>query len=688
MNEVRDLLVGLEIGREYSQIACYDRRLRDAVCVSTKAGTELFAFPTVLGKMRSSDEWHFGREAEYFAARQEGFLIDDLYGIFCSEQYTMVDGVRMEPWQLLVVFIRETLGLLGVNDVLNNIKGLMITTGELDRTFARNINRALRALFGSRSGFTAQDRLESFYYYCMDRNPESIRKNMCLLEMKEDKAQVHILDLDRETNPMTAEVITRPACTLAGDDVMRDAALLNYITRYIEDGKCGAVYITGTAFNQERFPMSTAFLCRGGRRVFAGDNLFVKGACFAVLEKTEKGRLGNILYLSDDLVRVNIGTDLVSDGEEAYYPIVTAGVNWFENNRTFELITGTKQGIMLTLTSMDGSRREYIPFLFDGLPERPADATRIRIEASCISGEECVITAEDRGFGGIYPATGKKWRIRIDLQHATNEGPAGWIASGRLCRLREADLAYPLEGVGISFTSIEELCFFLYRYPELLDGELVCGALADWVGEELGLASTAQAMHAALRGGEDLYAFIQPVFRAAGYLTEQEKKDYRRKIAALMKERVIVRMKKKGDALAGYGKYISAMGAYKKALGMADEKTEDPVFLAALYHNMGCVYMRMLLYEESLDSFKKAYIRFHTKDALRTYLTAAAVARPRSRYEEILRTMHVDSEMKESIDRAILHAMQKKEERDIRNPEEIVDSLIAEYRNAAGMPSA
>ena len=33
----------------------------------------------------------------------------------------------------------------------------------------------------------------------------------------------------------------------------------------------------------------------------------------------------NILFLSKDLVRVNIGAEMLVDGERSYYPVITAG---------------------------------------------------------------------------------------------------------------------------------------------------------------------------------------------------------------------------------------------------------------------------------------------------------------------------------------------------------------------------
>ena len=685
MTEIRNLLIGLEIGEAFSQVAFYDRRMRDAVCISTRAGKEQPAFPTSLCRLYADQEWHFGREAEYFAARGEGERVPDLYRVFCSEQPVLSGGERYEPWELMAVFIRESLELLGVYDVLGNLKGLMITTPVLDRMFARNVTRAMESLLGRTTGYSVQDRLESFYYYCISKNLDTIRRPVCLLEMDDHAAQLHMLTGNSERTPITATVRTLARTVLAGSDAEKDESLLDYLKENLDDTGFAASYILSDGFSGERYPLSAQYLTERGRRAFAGSNLFVKGACFAAREKSEPGRTKNILFLSKDLVRVNIGAEMLVDGERSYYPVITAGSNWYDNARSFEMIPARQDRITFRVSGMEDGYEGTFSVDLPGMPSRPDGAGRLLVEADCPSGEECEIRVKDLGFGGLYPASGKQWRKRVPLSREAGESVSAELA-GRLCALPAAEIPYQIASIGADASSLEEICFFLYHYPELIDSEILCEDLCTWFEEELGLRELARTVRAALYEGNDLAGCIFPIFRAAGYIAETADEDYRRTLRVLMKDSRIVRMKKKGDALAGYGKYISALGVYRTVVKNVDEKKEDPVFMASLYYNMGAVYMQMLLYEESLDSFKKAYIRFHTRESLKTYLTAAAIARPKSKYEEILKTMHVDDAMREEIDRAIAASLQYEEPAEKKDPEEVVKTLMAQYRSAAGLP--
>ena len=687
MSEVRDLLVGIRILPESSEVAVYDRREKDAVPLPIRAGTDQTVFPTALAKSVARDTWYIGIEASYYTNRSEAVPVRGLYDIFSGTGPAPVDGALIEPWEVMKIYLREVLGLLGVANVLSNIKGLMITTRELTGEFARNAERALRELLGTQGRYSVQDEDESYFYYCLTRTNDMIRHTSALLSILPGEAQLRFLVPDRSASPARASVKYLEPIALDGDAAADDAAVLRYVTSAIPREDARIVYITGTVFEKERFPGTTAFLIRDSRRVFAGDNLYVKGAVSTVFENMEDRRRGSVIFLGKHRLRCSVGMDVIRDGAEAYLPMVKEGQNWFESGAEFEVIPGSMEGLTFLLTGEGGQGQKKISMPLSGLPVRPEGAMRLRIEAQCTSAQECCVNVRDLGFGGLYPSTESAWQLRIPLRpgEAVPDGGRTY-PEARLCQGQRAGVPFPIESISAQILSLEELCFFMEQYPELIDAELISPALCEWIDEELGMPKLARTTQGALESGRDLSAFILPIFRAAGYRTEDELAVYKERLEELMQDSLLVRMKKKGDALAGYGKYADAVRSYKKALIKADEKKEDPAFVASLYHNMGTVYMRMLLYEESLDSFKKAYIRFHTRDALRTYLCAAKIARPRSKYEEILRIMHVDDDMRREVDQAIDEALKIPIPEETEPPEKILAALKAEYRNASGMP--
>ena len=71
MNETRNIIVGLEIGKQQSQICYFDRKEKEPISISVKTGSNQYLFPTMLSKKPGEEVWHFGMEAQYFS-RNEG----------------------------------------------------------------------------------------------------------------------------------------------------------------------------------------------------------------------------------------------------------------------------------------------------------------------------------------------------------------------------------------------------------------------------------------------------------------------------------------------------------------------------------------------------------------------------------------------------------------------------------------
>ena len=132
MNEIRDLIIGIDFGKDYSQICYYDRKGEEPCSVSMKVGAQEFEAPTCICRRGEHKEYTIGLEAVYFAREKGGQMVDDLYGICKKEDSVQILGEQVEPWELLQVFLEGMLKFLGVADLVKNTKCLVITSPELD----------------------------------------------------------------------------------------------------------------------------------------------------------------------------------------------------------------------------------------------------------------------------------------------------------------------------------------------------------------------------------------------------------------------------------------------------------------------------------------------------------------------------------------------------------------------------
>ena len=123
----------------------------------------------------------------------------------------------------------------------------------------------------------------------------------------------------------------------------------------------------------------------------------------------------------------------------------------------------------------------------------------------------------------------------------------------RLCYEKKAERPYFVRLIGTNLYSAEELCFFLYQNPELLDDTIMEEGLCAWVRDELELPELSRTMERAIREYQGMAEFVLPIFRRIGYLPAPQMAAYRKTLNEISRLSEHVRLKKKADALVRYG---------------------------------------------------------------------------------------------------------------------------------------
>jgi tetratricopeptide (TPR) repeat protein len=244
-----------------------------------------------------------------------------------------------------------------------------------------------------------------------------------------------------------------------------------------------------------------------------------------------------------------------------------------------------------------------------------------------------------------------------------------------------AEKPYFIENISTNAFSIEEICYFMYHNPALLDSSIINTELCEWFSKELGLTRLGQVLERALADNRSLMNFVLPIFREISYLSLRETQIFSENLTELARDSVPVRLKKKGDALVRYGKEGSALKAYRQVLNADDGSMEAP-FLSQVWHNMGVANMRMLQYEDGLECFGKAYGLLHTKKELTSYLYAFALTKPREKYEEALKDLRVDDRTAKEIQTRIDAANEAADEEVQGDPDAFLQKLTTEYHRS------
>ena len=198
-----------------------------------------------------------------------------------------------------------------------------------------------------------------------------------------------------------------------GEMEEKDGQFLEIIRQSALD-TLGCVFLLGEGFNGDWCQESLHLLCHN-RRVFKGNDLYSKGACYGIQERLLEKKEKQMLFLGKDKLKTNVGMEVLRNGEKSYLAVLDGGENWFESKKQWEVILPEGNVIRLRLTPLDGRNVKYVEIVLEGLPIREPKTTRLHLEAGMLNEKTMEIRVKDMGFGELFPSSGLQFSQQIDL---------------------------------------------------------------------------------------------------------------------------------------------------------------------------------------------------------------------------------------------------------------------------------
>ena len=398
--ELKNLILGFDFGEKESQICCYSRAEKDAVSIPVRKGSIEEEFPTVLFKKPGEDQW-YAADGEKREGQEEADLleVENLYEVCMNERPCIIEDTAYAPGELLAVFLKAALQAAGVIEPGLQVAGITVTTPKLTRAFVKNLRHAYELLGIPRGRAYLQEYTESFYYHTLYQKPELWSRKVGMFRFDGDDVTFYSLEVNRRTKPATVSVKKGKHLKLHETPEDRDRDFTRLIAESFENEIYSSVYLVGDGFDRSWAEGSIKLLCRNQRHVFGGSNLFAKGACFTAREKAEERSLKGYLFLGNDLVRHNVGMEMTISGSPAYYPMIQAGVNWYEAEKECELILDGTEDLVFVVSDMESGKKNRYTMHLPGLPKRPPRTTRLHLKLEHDAPKSCRITVEDAGFG-------------------------------------------------------------------------------------------------------------------------------------------------------------------------------------------------------------------------------------------------------------------------------------------------
>lgn len=404
------VIVGYDLGNKYAQISCYVMGSEEEIrTLSSVAGSSVYTIPLALSKRQGVNQWFYGSEAIRYAGEEEGILVENLLKLARDGEPVQIDGAPIDPVALLTLFLKRSLGLLSQVTNTERIGALMITCEELDHRMLEVLTAATEGLHLKTDQICFQSHVESFYYYNLYQPEELWRHKTILCEYGDASIRTYCMECNRHTTPVVAYMEERefPFPVPESDEKMQEIA-----KKLCENQMISSVYLIGEAFSRDWMKESLRYLCKG-RRVFQGNNLFSKGACYGMMERLTPGENGkNHVFLGKDKLKSNIGMKVLRQGEVSYQALLDAGINWYEAKNTMEFYLLEGRAVEILITSLTGKGNRIARIVPEELQE---GIIRLRISVEMRDDTHLKVELEDLGFGTFRAATHHIWKEEIEL---------------------------------------------------------------------------------------------------------------------------------------------------------------------------------------------------------------------------------------------------------------------------------
>lgn len=438
MTKKNKVVVGFDLGNDNTQISLcrVDQSMPDTI--SLIAGAEEYNIPTVLCRKKLAEEmqndthkglWTMGKDALQQAAEKQGTLVEDLILLAKNHVKVQAGDEEFEAEELLEVFLRKCLVLISSYTRVEDIAGIVFTLKDMNSDLMEMLKGIMHRLDTKKAAVYFMSHEDCFYQYMIHQPEEMWIHDVMLYEYRTDGIRSFCLRMNRNTRPVAAFMESNMFPQMKMTDVSHmkaeqkaaffrqlDDAFLEIVKEQCEERNITSVFLLGDVFSKEWCKESLRYLCRN-RRVFQGNNLFSKGACYGAREKIHPSTLSkDYVFLSDEKLKANIGIECNRGREKTYQPLLDAGTNWFEARREMDFILERNNRLPLTVTPLKGGRPRIAEITLEGLQVRGNRTNRIGLTVFMQDADTVAIEVADKGFGELFPSTGQIWKESFSLE--------------------------------------------------------------------------------------------------------------------------------------------------------------------------------------------------------------------------------------------------------------------------------
>lgn len=428
------LYLGLDLDPEYTQLSYYNVDTREPESVYHKEAKDTYMLPNIMfysAYNKKSDDgqseayrfidlagWCAGAKASACRFEENGTVVDQVYERTLRNENIEVAERNYKAGDLLVKMM-----ILHIRQFTEQfesfvIKKLTVTVADTDPRIIAAVRGLKSALRLTNDQFNIVSHLDSGLCYIFAQ-PEPLRNNSVgLFDFGRSGLDFYRIDMTRKY-PLIVTVehvnfhdrMNMKRFGKYHEDM--DEAFADIVKECMSQVFISSVFLTGIGFADNWMKQSAAVLCQG-RRVFVGQNIYTKGACYRSLGGVYTEALSRYFIDTEQTVKTNIGINLM-DEKKTFWPIAYGGLEWFNTRGSIEVFLDNTRRIQIVYQDIltEEEWRETVEIY--GLPARPKKTTKLSIAVEYYGADKGAIVIRDLGFGSLYPTTNKIYRKEFDI---------------------------------------------------------------------------------------------------------------------------------------------------------------------------------------------------------------------------------------------------------------------------------
>ncbi|MCR5791996.1 MAG: hypothetical protein K6G65_02395 [Lachnospiraceae bacterium] len=421
MEKKQTLYIGFDLNNDYSQISCYIPRTGEVKTLGKTKYEKEDLIPTVLAVNERTREWLYGEDALMLGKFGQGVLVNNLLeGIRKGRQFE-VFGARLDGVTLLEKFFKKALARLGSYFPNDAIKMMVVTVDSLNQNLVNAIYQSLEGLGIMKDRVTVHGHGQSYLSYTLHQRKEIWMNDVGLFDFSSRGLFYYRLAINRKENPMVIGIVRKDFSKQFSYEMLKNEegessppALFGKLANSVLYKQViSTIFATGIGFSESWADEVFKKIC-AGRRVFRGQNLYSTGACYSAVDICE-GKMVDYVYLGEETVGSTVSIPLYTDAKVEKMVLLKAGSAWYDIDETAYVILDEEEELRFEVKDITMKERAEHILTMENMPSRPNKMTRLRINATCVDQNTCVIRVKDMGFGEYYASTQRVWEKIIAI---------------------------------------------------------------------------------------------------------------------------------------------------------------------------------------------------------------------------------------------------------------------------------